>query len=178
MKAVASDEERQRQLELKKKREEQAIREALDRQHENELREMKKQEREKRRLLNEQRRNEKLAEEETSSSNENLSQTRKLDKGLGRKNKGFIRTRLWTLFFFSLFVFVAFNLVFGNFCDKKNRSSLFKSDFFKDPSISLFVRQMENEGCPRFYEFNDYIGLTSAKNFVSSKIAQIKQNLA
>jgi hypothetical protein len=173
MKAVASDEERHKQLDLKKKREEQARREAEERERENELRELKKQEREKRRALNEQRRQETLAEDGADGESTSASQARYQHTDKAKRNRGFIRSRMWTLFFVSVFMFVAFNLLFSNFCDKPNRSAVFKSGFLRQPALLPFFEHLEKDACPRFYEFDNYAGISSVKRFVANKIAQL-----
>jgi hypothetical protein len=175
MKAVASDEERQRQVDLKKKREEQAKRDAVERQREIELREIKKNERERRREANGQRKNEPDVDKEEQEGLERLARERAEHDAKFAKKRQQNWRRIRILLFISLLMLVLFNVFFISFCDKNNRSSLFQSDFFKQEGLVSTLDHIEHDACPRYYIFNEKSGINSAKRFVVSRIADLSK---
>lgn len=153
MKAVASEEERQRQIELKRKREEQAKREMAEREKENQLREIKKLEKEKRRVANEQRKNE-ASQQSDSSATSADQDPRAADKAKLNERKSRLHSRLLTLFFTIGLAFVLFNVFLSNYCDKATRSHIFKSDLLKHESLVPVFDSIERDACPRWKQFN------------------------
>ena len=169
MKAVARDEERQRQIDLKKKRAEEQRAEEAKQKKERELKEIKKQEREKRYLENEQRKNEqRIQQDNLAESNGNLSGIKVSANEKYSQSKRRYYKNLFSLLFVVLTVLVFFNLVLGNFCDKPNRSGLFQAEFLKGKEIVAAYNWLEKNSCPRLKEFNSIFRLENFKNVANS----------
>lgn len=174
----SADEERQKQAELKKKREEQLKKELEDKEKENSLKLMKKAEREQRRLINEQKRAEREAENIESIGAENDIDNRSGRNGDSKTKKKPKRGLLAAMFVSTFYLLILTSILIASytylsaFCNSpkqataKNSTS---SGFLSNQYVKTTLHFVETRVCPNVIEFNKLLPV--------SKIDEILEKL-